>query len=128
MTYLTTHFTLEELACKCGCKQMNIPIHYVHMLQLVRDQIGEPLIVNSGYRCPKYNAKKSSTGFDGPHTKGAFDIRANGSLAIRLVTIGRKVGFTGFGISQNGPHEARFVHLDALPNEPRQPRPWMWSY
>lgn len=82
--------------------------------------------ITSGGRCPKQNIAVSTTGPNGPHTKGAFDVAARGADALELVRIGREEGFTGIGINQKG--DKRFVHFDDLPNEPGQPRPWIWSY
>lgn len=125
---ITKNFSWDELRCKCGCATMKIPHAEIHRLQELRDTMGHALKINSAYRCPKHNAKVSSTGENGPHTKGAFDIGVAGDEALRLIAAARKVGFTGIGVSQKGPHGRRFIHVDALPNEPGQPRPWLWSY
>ena len=34
----------------------------------------------------------------------------------------RQIGFSGIGLSQRGPHQDRFVHLDT------KPRKALWSY
>jgi len=31
-------------------------------------------------------------------------------------------------VNQKGPHAARFIHLDDLPDAEGQPRPTIWSY
>jgi len=124
---LTQHFTREELACT-HCGEMPIPLSAVYRLQRVRDRMAVPLKVSSGYRCPAHNAAVSSTGPNGPHTKAAFDIQISGAAAYKLVAVAMSEGFTGIGVSQKGPHEKRFIHLDTLPNEEGQPRPTVWSY
>lgn len=123
---LTENFWREELACH-HCGEMHIPMASIERLQRVRNRFGR-MVVSSGYRCPTHNDRVSSTGRDGPHTKGAFDILVAGARALELVEIAREEGFTGIGVSQKGPHDKRFVHLDDLPNEAGQPRPWLWSY
>lgn len=128
MTKITANFTYEELQCKCGCGRMEIPFAEVDRLQRLRDVLGFGLIITSGYRCPEHNAKVSSTGRNGPHTKAAFDIALYGTRAVQAIAEGRKLGFTGFGAKQHGPHPGRYIHLDALPNEQGQPRPWFWTY
>lgn len=126
-THLTKNFTREELQCKCGCGLLP-PMDEVERLQRVRTKAGFAFPVNSAARCPEYNDKVSSTGRDGPHTKGAFDIGLSGGRALRLIELALAEGFTGIGVKQAGPYAGRFIHLDALPNDVGQPRPHIWSY
>ena len=96
-------------------------------LERLRERFGKPLAVTSGARCPDYNAKVADTGRTGPHTKGrAVDLAIRGGDALHLITLAVEQGFTGIGVSQKG--ASRFLHLDDLPNEDGQPRPWVWSY
>jgi uncharacterized protein YcbK (DUF882 family) len=98
-------------------------------LQSLRTQYNKPMVVTSGYRCPDYNARISSTGRDGPHTHGrAADIAVVGNQARNVVGMAITRGFTGIGVKQNGPHDGRFIHLDDLQDGFAGPRPWMWSY
>ena len=124
---MVANFTREELACK-HCGLMEIPQASIDRLQRVRDRYGKPMKLSSGYRCPAHNAAVSGTGTTGPHTKGAFDVTVSGPEAFLLLTIALQEGFTGIGVSQKGPHEKRFIHLDDLVDEPGQPRPTIWSY
>lgn len=61
MTQLTTNFYLEEFACKNGTPVPDELMANVKLLaenlQALRDEIGEPIHVNSGYRTPEYNKK-----------------------------------------------------------------------
>jgi uncharacterized protein YcbK (DUF882 family) len=123
---LTENFTREELACKCGCGRMNIPMEEIERLQRVRTAVGFPMPITSAYRCADHNEKVSSTGRDGPHTKAAFDVVVRGDQALRLIECARAHGFNGIGVQQKG--ASRFIHLDALPDAPGQPRPTIWSY
>jgi uncharacterized protein YcbK (DUF882 family) len=125
MTPITANFTVEELACP-HCQEMRIPIASVERLQRVRDRVGIPLNVTSGYRCPTHNAAVSATGTYGPHTVGAFDITISGPAAYALLKAAFAEGFTGIGINQKGGH--RFVHLDDITDNPTLPRPAVWTY
>lgn len=78
---LEKNFRLGELANNAGDKslpmyEVNIgSILLVKMLQELRDKLSRPVVINSGYRQPAYNAK---IGGDkkSPHLKGwAADIR-----------------------------------------------------
>ena len=124
---LTQNFTREEFACR-HCGRMNIPMSSIERLQRVRNKFGRPMTVTSGDRCPTHNQAVSSTGPNGPHTKGAFDIAVSGPEAYILVAIALQEGFTGIGVNQKGPHDKRFIHLDDLADDVGGPRPTIWSY
>lgn len=82
-------------------------------LDTFRGGLGFALPVTGGYRCKTHNALVSSTGTEGPHTRGvAVDIGISGPLAAELVKQALAMGFRGVGIKQNGPWPGRFIHLD----------------
>ena len=123
-------FTAGEFTCKCGTCGGN-PMHpeFLDKLQAIRTEVGFPLHITSGYRCPDYNATVSSTGLSGPHTTGsACDIQVSGENALRVLEAALAVGMTGVGLSQKGPHSSRFVHVDNLTRTATRPRPWLWTY
>lgn len=123
--YLTPHFTRAEMSCRCGCGLVP-PAEFMLRLEGLRVAFGRTMKVTSGARCPAYNAKVSGTGLTGPHTIGAVDIDIARREAYDLVALAPKHGFTGIGFKQHGAN--RFMHLDALPDAPGQPRPTIWSY
>ena len=54
------NFKLEEFSCKhCGKNEINHKL--IDKLQLLRDDLGFPLVISSGYRCPEHpiEAKKN---------------------------------------------------------------------
>ena len=53
----TKNFKVSEFTCKCGCNQNKIDQRVIDMAQTIRDAIGVPVRINSGYRCEKHNAK-----------------------------------------------------------------------
>jgi uncharacterized protein YcbK (DUF882 family) len=58
---LTKNFSKSEFDCNCGCDMPddildNVEVH-AHNLQTIRDFLNAPIKINSGYRCPSYNAK-----------------------------------------------------------------------
>ena len=120
------NFRADEFRCRCGCGAARMRRETLHSLQVLRTALGKPLAVTSGYRCPAHNAAVSSTGRTGPHTTGqAVDIAAAFSFALDLAVTARRLGFTGIGLKQHGPHAARFVHLDDLDGGSR---PTVWTY
>jgi zinc D-Ala-D-Ala carboxypeptidase len=120
------YFKLDEFACKC-CRANLMDHQFVTELDDLRHLLGFPLPISSGYRCPKHNAKVSTTGANGPHTTGrAADIAVSHARAYEVLQSAMMLRFTGIGIQQKG--SSRFVHLDNLPNAAGQPRPTVWSY
>jgi len=77
---LTTNFHIDEFACKDGTAVpwnlvQNAQLH-ADNLQVIRDYVGQPLHINSGYRNPTYNNLKSDAS-ESYHTKAlATDLRA----------------------------------------------------
>lgn len=122
-------FTKAEFECKCGCGSAAMDRHFMKKLFALRLNVDEPFFITSGFRCPAYNNKVSSTGFTGPHTTGkAVDIQLKGERAHRTINLLMN-NFTGIGISQKGAHDSRFMHLDNLKDDETEgPRPWIWSY
>ena len=127
------HFTPGEFACKCGaCDSDGTEMHldFVAKLDDLRERMDIPFIVTSGYRCPDYNDRISTTGRNGPHTTGrAVDLSITGRLAFNLLRQCSLGGWmSGIGLNQRGPHAKRFIHLDDL-NGPDHPhRPNVWTY
>ena len=105
----------------------------VERIELLRQRVGRPMRIASGYRCPKYNDEVSSTGLTGPHTVTSHhnitvDVQVSGEAAVDLLHEALNLGFTGIGVKQSGPHVIRFIHLDLILSGGRHPRPRVWSY
>jgi len=53
---LSKHFSRSEFECKCGCGQDTIDAELIMLCETVREMNGnQPLSINSGNRCKKYN-------------------------------------------------------------------------
>lgn len=57
---LAKYISLHEVTCRCGCKmprtvELNM-IVTAYMVSVIRAHLNTPINVNSGYRCPSYNA------------------------------------------------------------------------
>ena len=113
---LTTNFTLREFECNDGT---TVPEKYIsnvkelaHNLQVLRDEIGLPISINSGYRNPKYNKKIGGAKFSQHLTASASDITVRdltpkklARTILKLIKAG-KMKQGGIGL-YNG-----FVHYD----------------
>lgn len=97
---LTKDFTLEEFACADGTPvpkayQGNVMVLATN-LQALRDELGEPIYINSAYRTPSHNAKVGGVK-DSQHVKGcAADITCKSktpkqvtNFIEKLITLGK---------------------------------------
>lgn len=78
MTNLTKHFTLAELDQRGAAKPEHIENlkRVAEALEVIRERVGVPLIINSGYRSPQHN-KAVGGSKTSDHMKGlAADFRA----------------------------------------------------
>ena len=83
-TKLTDHFKVKEFACKDGSQIIFIDKYLVSILDVLRNQIGKPIIITSGYRTPEWNKKCNGAKYS-YHMRGmAADIRVNGMSAKEL--------------------------------------------
>lgn len=82
------HFKLEEFACRCcgglpPAARANIEALVDNVLDPARQQFGRPVLVNSGYRCPKHNAEVGGVA-NSQHMKGeAADVSTGSTTATR---------------------------------------------
>lgn len=105
---LSKNFNEREFACKhCGNIKLNSDL--VTKLQKLRDLVGRPITINSGYRCPTHN--KNVGGSPGSkHMQGtAADIQVSGMSPKQVANAAEKVGFLGIGLYST------FTHVDLGP-------------
>ena len=90
-------FKKEEFLCRCGRCEMpaevegNLMALVENVLEPAREKLGGPIIVNSGYRCVRYNRDVGGVA-NSQHLRGeAADIRCadNNRLAKIIVEAGR---------------------------------------
>lgn len=75
------HFKVKEFACKDGSQVVFIDNTLVHILDVLREEVGKPVIINSGYRTPEWNRKCEGAKYS-YHMRGmAADIRVDGMSA-----------------------------------------------
>jgi zinc D-Ala-D-Ala carboxypeptidase len=115
--------TDPKLACSC-CGGEGMDEGFLSMLDRIREEVGGPLIITSGYRCPKHNSKVSSSGNYGSHTTGrAVDISVTtSSLRHNLVSTAYRLGIPRVGVADT------FIHLDDLGDEEGFSEDVMWTY
>ena len=114
------HFKPEELACPC-CGVCAVDKKLVIKLDQLREKVGFPIIITSGYRCPKHN-KEVGGKPDSAHIKGlAADISVSTSpRRYKLIKAAIEIGFKRIGIGE------RFIHLD-IDHEKKQEVLWIYK-
>jgi len=57
---LTGNFSKSEFNCKCGCEMPNDVLDNIKLLaiqlQTIREYVGQPIKINSAYRCQLHNS------------------------------------------------------------------------
>ena len=105
------HFSNAELACPCcgvnGCTQA-----LVDALEAFRAAVGQPVIVDSAYRCPAHNAAIHGASHS-EHVQGiAADIKVADKTAVELEAIAKTIP----AIHGIGRDDFRnYVHIDTRP-------------
>lgn len=72
------HFKVKEFACQDGSQVVFIDSYLVSILDILRNEVGKQVIINSGYRTPKRNKEVGGAKYS-YHMRGmAADIRVHG--------------------------------------------------
>ena len=112
----SAHFSDQELACPCCGVNLCVD-KLVNALEALREKIGLPITVTSGYRCAPHNAKVGGEP-NSQHVRGmAADIKVVGLTPVEVYEIAKTVpAFGGFGVAHT------FLHVDV------RTTPAKWCY
>jgi uncharacterized protein YcbK (DUF882 family) len=109
---LSKHFSKKEFDCQCGCGTGTINTILVQKLELVRQEYGKPMRINSGIRCLEHNRKIGSKDTSS-HIKcvaadvGCTDMSARHELLQILLKYFKRVGV-----------HKQFIHVDVDSDKP----------
>ncbi len=104
---LTKNFDSHEFYCKCGeCNKQIINVELANKLQLLRNAIRKPIVINCAYRCESHNKAVGGVEHSQHLLGNAADIRTSGMDQDHVVEEAVKLGFTGIGRYNS------FLHLD----------------
>ena len=103
---LSPHFSVRELACPC-CGRIRVEPLLIRLLEELRAELGRPIRVTSGYRCPDHNRAVGGVPRS-RHLEGrAVDLASPPGEQARLIARARRIGF-----DQTIAYAGRgFVHL-----------------
>lgn len=102
-------FTPQEFDCK-GSGEYWHDSKALDMLQAMRNDLGQALIINSGHRSEQHNRNVNGARYS-QHRKWAVDISTNGHDRKKLVQAAVNAGFRGIGLGKT------FLHLDPRPTK-----------
>lgn len=110
------HFKVREFACKDGSQVVFIDTHLVAILDILRNQVGKPVYITSGYRTPEWNKKCDGAKYS-YHMRGmAADIRIEGMTAKEIANRLNAIIPNECGIIVY----TSWVHVDTRPNKYRK--------
>lgn len=102
------HFKVKEFACQDGSQVVFIDSYLVSILDILRNRVGKPVIINSGYRTPTRNKAVGGAKYS-YHMRGmAADIRINGMSAKEIANKLNEIVPDGCGIIVY----SNWVHFD----------------
>lgn len=105
------NFRVKEFACKDGSDEVLVSVELVNLLQLMRDCVKQPIIINSGYRTASYNSKVGGASRSQHLLGKAADIvvgtgHANPANSLKVAILASQLGFRGIGTYKT------FTHVD----------------
>ena len=103
-------FSPAEIACR-GTGAIKINTEAMDKLQSLRNRLGKPLIVRSGYRSPSHNRAVGGAPASKHMLGTAFDIAMSNHDPATFAEAARAVGFLGFGTYPR----SGFMHIDLGP-------------
>lgn len=110
------HFKVKEFACQDGSQVVFIDDYLVSILDILRNQVGKPVYINSGYRTPTRNKAVDGAKYS-YHMRGmAADIRINGMNAKEIADKLNKIIPDGCGIIVY----KNWVHIDTRTSKYRK--------
>lgn len=103
-------FSPAEIACR-GTGAIKINTEAMDKLQSLRNRLGKPLIVRSGYRSTSHNRAVGGASASKHMLDTAFDIAMSNHDPAAFAEAARAVGFLGFGTYPR----SGFMHIDLGP-------------
>jgi len=115
---MSEYFSEDEIRCSCGCGKIVVDEDFLATMDAIRIEFGQPMGVNSWYRCEEHD---KAIGGKGRHVTGkAGDFACHHSLTRwRLITLALAHGINRIGVGST------FLHFDV---DEDAPTPRIWTY
>jgi uncharacterized protein YcbK (DUF882 family) len=116
---LSEHFSTSELACP-HCGKIGLDPSLIPALEELRAAAGGPVEVDSGYRCPIYNAEAGGVS-KSQHMQGrAADVKIPGKTLQEMYNLAEAV--PAFRMGGIGVYDGGFIHVDTRDQKTRWAR------
>lgn len=109
---LTAHFSSHEFACR-HCGKVKVTCELLVALEELRTITGRPIVIVSGYRCPRHNKAVGGA----PRSRHVYGDGVDLHPRVATPAQAERAGFRGIGT--RGPWA---VHVDTRPTQAR------WTY
>lgn len=90
---ISEHFKKSEFTCH-HCGECKINIELIIALEKLRNLIGQPIIVTSGYRCPLHNRNCGGVRHSQHLYGNAVDIKVKDYSPTQIAYLAKQCGFT----------------------------------
>jgi len=121
---ISDHFHGDEFACPC-CGVIQVNEFLLEGLEALREKIGEPIKILSGYRCEKHNEETGGEK-NSFHCQGkAADVLLPGGFTLGgfYIVVDSMPYFGGIGVyPASAGQKSNFVHLDVRTTHARWSR------
>jgi uncharacterized protein YcbK (DUF882 family) len=111
-------FRPEEFACAC-CGKVHVKRELITRLCAMRKSTAQPIVITSGYRCPKHNAEVGGAKTSAHMSGYAADIQVSDSTRWIIALAASDAGFHRIGIAE------KFIHVDCDPTKSTNK---LWTY
>ena len=108
---MAKYFKEKEYRCKCGCGLSNMNPILLAKLDIIREHLGKPMVINSGCRCEKHNKAVGGVATSlhvasADKEASAVDISCTDKKTrFDIIKLAIENGITGIGVHKS------FVHL-----------------
>ena len=107
---LTKNFRLSEFVCHDGSDEVMLNGKLIELLQLLREELQQPITVAAGYRNKSHNLVVGGSPNSRHLIGDAADIKVRLISPRAVALVAQRLGFNGIGVyTNNGDY---FTHLD----------------
>jgi hypothetical protein len=92
-TRLSEHFLASEFRCPC-CGEARVSRRLVKLAEALRERLGRPILVTSGYRCRKHNREVGGAPASRHMAGRALDMAAAEAEQGKIAALAEAVGFS----------------------------------
>lgn len=122
-TWSSKHFRAKEFECQCGvCQRQALDDKLLSMLEEVRELVGSPVRITSGYRCANRQDALRKQGLETAAGKSSHEEGKAADLACADMAALEKACLQVFAKYSIGTAKA-FIHVDIRTGGPRR-----WGY